>query len=193
MIHFACPHCHAAYTVPDGAVGKKTTCSKCQQRLQVPGQSTIAPLAIPLPQDEAALPPLPPVPAPLPAARTRQDVGDEEADDATPRRRAAPMVHRSFDNDDAEEEDRMLGQRRRSKPVSALSIILGIINLAVWGLLLVAVGFVGLAFLGSLSNANGAPQEAAIGAVCSTFFIGLYIAARCIEKLAAAIERMRAK
>ncbi len=62
-----------------------------------------------------------------------------------------------------------------------------------WGLLLLAIGGGGAFFLLTVVSANGAPQEAAAGAIFSTIFIGLYVIVRCIEKLTAAIERMQSK
>jgi predicted Zn finger-like uncharacterized protein len=40
-IRFACPQCEAIYTVDDGKAGKKATCKKCGQRLQVPDAEPI--------------------------------------------------------------------------------------------------------------------------------------------------------
>jgi uncharacterized paraquat-inducible protein A len=39
VIRFACPRCHATYSVPDLQAGKKTTCRGCGQKLKVPGPS----------------------------------------------------------------------------------------------------------------------------------------------------------
>jgi len=36
MIRFRCPNCSSILSVPDHAIGKKGTCPKCAQRLQVP-------------------------------------------------------------------------------------------------------------------------------------------------------------
>ena len=60
-------------------------------------------------------------------------------------------------------------------------------------LLMAAVGGGGLLFLEAIASAKSAPQEAAAGAVYSTIFIGLYILARCVEKLTAALERTRSR
>jgi hypothetical protein len=35
-IHFSCPNCNSKYKVPKDKSGKKFTCAKCQQRLQIP-------------------------------------------------------------------------------------------------------------------------------------------------------------
>lgn len=41
----------------------------------------------------------------------------------------------------------------------------------------------GLIFASGLFEANGAPQEAAVGAICATIFIGAYVFARIVEKI----------
>lgn len=71
--------------------------------------------------------------------------------------------------------------------------VLSILGIVAWGLLLVVILGGGLLFMVSLGKANNAPQEAAIGAVFSTAFIGLYILARCVEKILAGVQRMQAK
>ena len=74
-----------------------------------------------------------------------------------------------------------------------MSRVMAIIGIVVWGLLMLAVGGGGLLFLATLGKANGAPQEAAAGAIFSTIFIALYVVARCVEKVIAAIERLLSK
>src|SRR5262245_51079642 len=52
MIYFFCPTCHEAYAVPDDRAGHKATCTRCGERLKVPGGS------------EPEVPEVPVVPAP---------------------------------------------------------------------------------------------------------------------------------
>ncbi len=73
----------------------------------------------------------------------------------------------------------------------ALTIFVRVVNAGAWLLLLPAVVVCGVLFVAALKDANGAPQEAAIGAVFSTILIGLYVAVRCVEKLAAVVERVQ--
>src|SRR5947209_1716645 len=62
MIRFACPACKSVFETPDDKAGRKTTCPKCRQRLQVPSP-TIRP-----PRNKTVLGSLlPPVPGPPPA------------------------------------------------------------------------------------------------------------------------------
>ena len=104
------------------------------------------------------------------------------------------MGQRRFDEDDGDDDDDLPPPRqRRAKSGAGLRGMLAVVSLVAWGLLLLAVGGGGLLFLATLSKANGAPQEAAAGAIFSTAFIGLYVIVRCIEKLAAATERMQSK
>src|SRR5688500_16138627 len=75
MIRFACPRCSVVYTAPDRAVGKKTTCRSCQQRLQVPTPSlnhTVLGKLLPSPQSTSPAPMAIPVgvPATVPVALT---------------------------------------------------------------------------------------------------------------------------
>lgn len=54
MIRFACPRCQHTYSVPDLAVGKRTTCTNCGQKLRVPGPAKGEPvLGVLLPEPEA--------------------------------------------------------------------------------------------------------------------------------------------
>jgi hypothetical protein len=58
----------------------------------------------------------------------------------------------------------------------------------------VALGAVlggGALFAVSLGGSESAVQQAAAGAVFGGAFVGLYVAARCVEKVAAAIDRIR--
>jgi hypothetical protein len=68
-----------------------------------------------------------------------------------------------------------------------------IVALAVWGLLALAICGGSVVFVATLGSANGAPQEAAAGAIFSTIFIALYVLARCVEKITGAVERFRSK
>jgi hypothetical protein len=49
MIRFACPVCSAVCAAPPEAVGKKASCPKCGQRLQVPAPRRPSVLGKPLP------------------------------------------------------------------------------------------------------------------------------------------------
>jgi hypothetical protein len=52
-----------------------------------------------------------------------------------------------------------------------------------WLICFVVLVLNGLKFFAELANANGAPQEAAAGAVTCTYFIGAYVFARVVEKI----------
>jgi len=60
-----------------------------------------------------------------------------------------------------------------------------IAQIVCWGICLAVLLVGGLLFLMTLAGSESAPQEAAAGAVFSTFFIGAYALARCVEKLSA--------
>jgi hypothetical protein len=47
----------------------------------------------------------------------------------------------------------------------------------------------GCCFVRAVSGANGAPQEAAAGAVFATVFIGAYVFARIVEKICNLVAR----
>jgi len=106
------------------------------------------------------------------------------------------MGQRGYSLDEDDEDGNVTPTSRhrpspKAKPV--LSTILNIVSLVAWACLFLAVACGGLLFCGSLSKAQSAPQEAALGAVFSTVFIGLYIIIRCVEKFAASLERLRSK
>jgi hypothetical protein len=101
MIRFFCPQCQAVYDVPDKAAGKKTSCRKCGQRLQVPRpvlpterNKTVlgklippfqAPGPIQVSPHRPALPP--PLPPPLPPAQhSSERMHDALPDLAAPRK-----------------------------------------------------------------------------------------------------------
>ncbi len=67
--------------------------------------------------------------------------------------------------------------------------MVAILHTMIWFMLLLAVGLGGLTFLAALGQAKSAPQEAALGAVFSTCFIGAYVFVRCIEKSLTAFFR----
>lgn len=73
MIRFACPVCHKIMKAPEKGVGKKISCPKCGQRLEIPPPVQVqnkTVLGQPLPEKIPAVPissaPVPPVPPPLP-------------------------------------------------------------------------------------------------------------------------------
>jgi len=105
----------------------------------------------------------------------------------------------SLDDDEGADDDEGRGaparRRRREAAPSGprLATVLAVVSIAAWGCLLLAVGCGGLLFCSSLGKATSAPQEAALGAVFSTVFIGLYIFVRCVEKVLASLERLRPK
>ena len=103
------------------------------------------------------------------------------------------MGKRLDDHDYDDADDDIPVSRRRTKSRSGLTKLLAVVAMVAWGLLLMAIGCGGLLFIWTLKEANGAPQEAAAGAIFSTTFIGLYVIVRCIEKLAVAVERLQSK
>jgi hypothetical protein len=113
------------------------------------------------------------------------------------RRRRTSMGRRFEDDededDDEDDDDDPLPRQRGRAGGSGIVAVLSIVSMVAWGLLLVAILGGGLVFMASLGNANGAPQETALGAVFSTAFIGLYILVRCVEKIIAGIDRMQSK
>lgn len=58
-----------------------------------------------------------------------------------------------------------------------------------FGALAVGTGIGTLLLFGAISAANGAPQEAAAGAIFASFFIAGYIIVRSIEKAVRALAR----
>jgi hypothetical protein len=100
---------------------------------------------------------------------------------------------------DDEEDDRNEDARPRRRPKAApdgwltAARAFAAVSIVPWLLLFAAVGVGGLLFISALGSAKNGVQEAALGAVFSTAFIGLYVLARCVEKVLAAAERMRAK
>lgn len=94
-------------------------------------------------------------------------------------------------DDDHEKRDEPKSRRRPVKSRSGLSKLLDVFSMIVWCMLLATVGGGGLLFISAIKNANSAPQEAAAGAIFSTAFIGLYVVARCIEKISGVIDRMQ--
>src|SRR5262249_25472125 len=84
-IRFQCPTCGATVTAPTRKVGKKSSCPRCGQRLQVPPQPNTTVLGRPLPNNAAPLqasePPLCVIPVLSPV-----DEEPEEVRANTPRR-----------------------------------------------------------------------------------------------------------
>jgi hypothetical protein len=54
-IRFACPACNAVMNAPDGKAGRKVSCPKCGQRLQIPAPPKGTILAKPLPPKRESL------------------------------------------------------------------------------------------------------------------------------------------
>lgn len=66
MIRFACPVCRSVLAVPEHAVGKKGSCPKCGQRLQIPAPSqnhTLLGISAPKKSTDGATPLVSPVEA----------------------------------------------------------------------------------------------------------------------------------
>jgi hypothetical protein len=57
MLRFACPACNTVMTAPADKVGRKATCLKCGQRLQIPAPPRPTMLATPLPVPSTTAPP----------------------------------------------------------------------------------------------------------------------------------------
>lgn len=72
-INFSCPVCKTAYTVNDRDAGRKSSCAKCGQRLQVPASPAVAPSRHKTILGETAPPAPPPEPRPprLPRRKSR--------------------------------------------------------------------------------------------------------------------------
>jgi hypothetical protein len=81
-------------------------------------------------------------------------------------------------------------RRRRPVPGSALRTVLRALGVVAWGILLCYTIGSGFVFLTALKQAESAIQEAALGAVFSTGFIGLYIVVRCVEKVIAGLDQL---
>jgi hypothetical protein len=73
----------------------------------------------------------------------------------------------------------------------SLAHALGVIAVAVWVLLLVAVTIGGCLFLVKVGEAKDALFQCAAAAIASTVFVGLYIATRCLEKILGGVDRIR--
>ena len=93
------------------------------------------------------------------------------------------------DEDDEEDEDDDEPRRRRQPRRPSGMSVLPTLAMVAWGILLLAVTGGGLLFFLSISKAQGAVQEASLGAMFSTVFIGLYVAVRCVEKIISGLER----
>ena len=70
-----------------------------------------------------------------------------------------------------------------------LASLLTAIQLVAWILCFGVLAVGGVYFVIGVAGANGAPQEAAVGALVSTVFIGAYVFARLIEKICNLIAR----
>jgi hypothetical protein len=136
-------------------------CPRCSKRLRAP--DTAAGRSIACPACTAPVPIPAAGPPPVLAARARPADPEPDEDD-TPGDRP-----RRVD---------------RPAPRPLLASVLRSLSSITW-LLLLSATVIGLAvFTLAISNAKSAPQEASIGAIFSTGFLGCYIAARCVEKLA---------
>lgn len=93
MIRFACPRCKSVFSAPDRKAGAKTTCPKCQQRMQIPSppktKTILAPLVEYQPDSDAAQPKRPASQAdpdwhsaPPPVRSVGNSVADADADAA---------------------------------------------------------------------------------------------------------------
>lgn len=66
-----------------------------------------------------------------------------------------------------------------------------IIRMVAWAGLFLSISLGGLLFCGAIRESKSAPQEAAVGAIFATVFIGLYILTRCVDQFLEAAERVR--
>ena len=72
-----------------------------------------------------------------------------------------------------------------------LVILLTLLPMAAWAVLFLLTAGGGVMFLSALSKATSAIQEAAAGAVFGAGFVALYVLVRCVEKVAAALVRLK--
>ena len=96
------------------------------------------------------------------------------------------------DTDDSDDDERPRRPRRSTSTGSVLSS-LRIAESVAWGVLLMVTALGGVTFVLMIMGSKSAPQEAAVGAMFSTAFIGSYVGMRCIEKMIAGYERTHAK
>lgn len=107
----------------------------------------------------------------------------DDLDEPTPARGGR---RKRGDGDDTRPRPR----RHRPAPDSAFRTVLRALGVVAWGVLLCYTVGSGLVFLTALKQAESAIQEAALGAVFSTGFIGLYVVARCVEKVIAGLDQL---
>jgi DNA-directed RNA polymerase subunit RPC12/RpoP len=151
MIHVQCQHCGAKLRVPESHAGKEGRCPRCRNKLVVP-QAAQRPAteelhlipAVAAPSQGDALPDRP--------LQTRAPEGPDEA-----RRREEELLESARSQSPPEHT----GQRRLPWPIdillypanmaglTVLAVIIGVpLLLSVFGLLMLAVPFLGLLFLG---------------------------------------------
>ncbi len=132
------------------------------------------------------------IPAKYPLSPGADPLPDfDNLDDEAPVRRKKP---RSKSNDDDDDEPiRAKGTQtvNVSKVVAVTANVLHVLSFAAWIMLFGSVLLGGLLFCSSISKKDiSAIQEAAAGAVFSTVFIGLYVLARCLEKVCTIVDRL---
>ena len=101
-------------------------------------------------------------------------------------------VRRSRMTDEDEDDEDDVRPRRPRRAVDWRPK-LRLVGVVAWAGLLAATALGGLLFVVAVAASKSAPQEAAAGAIFSTFFIGTYVFVRCVEKLIAGYERIHAK
>jgi DNA-directed RNA polymerase subunit RPC12/RpoP len=169
-IAVTCPKCGKQLKAPDEAAGRTVKCPKCAEGLLIPSHEPVAPPRSPIALDDL----------------------DDEHGDEPPRSEPRNRAERVYtDRESSGDQSPPSRPRRTSSP--GIALVLSIVGLASWGLLLIVILVGGLLFVTSLGKADTAIQEAALGAVFSTVFIGLYIAVRCIEKILIAVDRLQSK
>lgn len=92
-------------------------------------------------------------------------------------------------DDDSDIDDTPRVVQPAGKP-GQFATLLSVFGVAAWVALMLAMLLGGVLFILALRSANGAPQEAAAGAVFSTVFIGLYVLVRCVEKIIAGVTKI---
>lgn len=103
--------------------------------------------------------------------------------------------HRNDDEDDDDSGETRTQRRRTDRPGTPFGIagFLRVASMAAWGLLLLVTVGAAVLFFMSLGRANGAPQEAALGAIFSTILIAAYLTARCVDRVAQRVIEMTGK
>ena len=187
-----CPKCDTAYNVSASVVGRKFTCKNCGTPVVVTADG------LDYQNPPSAAPAAAPV-ADAGGAAFDFDAPAAEVEDRKPAKAAKPAKpakSRPRDDEEAnEDEGDGLPSPRRRKPGggAGLAGVLRLVGMVTWGLLLLTVTGGGCLFVLLTGKADNAIQQASIGAIFSTVFIGLYVGARCIEKIVTAVERTQQK